>query len=130
MMDEALDGARSGEVVVRLKQGDPFVYGRGGEEVLFFRENGFEPTVIPGVSSALAGPSMVGIPVTQRGVAESLVLCTGVGRQGKAVQLPGYIKSRTLLVLMESHGYSRLCRSSPNPTLPDGMDPFIRNIYR
>lgn len=100
MMELALEGARAGERVVRLKQGDPFVYGRGGEEVLYFRENGFEATIIPGVSSALAGPLMVGIPVTQRGVAESLVLCTGVGRKGKSVQLPGYIKSRTLVVLM------------------------------
>lgn len=100
LMIQALEGARRGETVVRLKQGDPFVYGRGGEEVLYFRENGFESTVIPGVTSAIAGPEMVGIPVTQRGVAEGLVLCTGVGRAGKAVALPGYIKPRTLLVLM------------------------------
>ncbi|WVQ95877.1 uroporphyrinogen-III C-methyltransferase [Kwoniella sp. CBS 9459] len=100
MMELALAGAQAGEVVVRLKQGDPFVYGRGGEEVLYFREHGFESIVIPGISSALAAPLMMGIPVTQRGVAESLVMCTGVGRQGKAVQLPGYIKSRTLVMLM------------------------------
>ncbi|WVQ84840.1 uroporphyrinogen-III C-methyltransferase [Cryptococcus sp. DSM 104549] len=100
MMALALEGARRGEVVVRLKQGDPFVYGRGGEEVLFFREHGFESTVIPGISSALAAPLMMGIPVTQRGVAEGLVLCTGVGRQGKRVTLPGYVKSRTLVMLM------------------------------
>nr|XP_031858315.1 uroporphyrinogen-III C-methyltransferase [Kwoniella shandongensis]KAA5525387.1 uroporphyrinogen-III C-methyltransferase [Kwoniella shandongensis] len=100
MMELALEGAKKGEVVVRLKQGDPFVYGRGGEEVLYFREHGFESVVIPGISSALAAPLMMNIPVTQRGVAESLVMCTGVGRQGKAVQLPGYVKSRTLLMLM------------------------------
>ncbi|WRT69875.1 uroporphyrinogen-III C-methyltransferase [Kwoniella shivajii] len=100
MMELALAGAQSGEVVVRLKQGDPFVYGRGGEEVLYFREHGFESMVIPGISSALAAPLMMGIPVTQRGVAESLVMCTGVGRQGKSVKLPGYIKSRTLVMLM------------------------------
>lgn len=100
MMDLALEGALRGEIVVRLKQGDPFVYGRGGEEILFFRKHGFEPVVVPGVSSALAGPLMMNIPVTQRGVAESMVLCTGVGRKGKAVQLPGYVRSRTLCVLM------------------------------
>ncbi|KIR39084.1 uroporphyrinogen-III C-methyltransferase [Cryptococcus deuterogattii 99/473] len=100
MMELALEGAQRGETVVRLKQGDPFVYGRGGEEVLYFRQHGFESTVIPGISSALAAPLMMGIPVTQRGVAESLVLCTGVGRQGKAVQLPGYVRSRTLVMLM------------------------------
>jgi len=105
MMELALVGAERGERVVRLKQGDPFVYGRGGEEVLFFREHGFESTVIPGVSSALAGPLMFNIPVTQRGVAESMVLCTGVGRKGKAVTLPGFERSRTLCLLM---GVARL----------------------
>jgi uroporphyrin-III C-methyltransferase len=86
--------------VIRLKQGDPFIYGRGGEEVLFFRQHGFESVVVPGISSSIAGPLMMGIPVTQRGVAESMVLCTGVGRKGKAVQLPGYVRGRTLIVLM------------------------------
>ncbi|WOO85433.1 putative uroporphyrinogen-III C-methyltransferase [Vanrija pseudolonga] len=100
LMDLALQGARAGETVVRLKQGDPFVYGRGGEEVLFFREHGYEAVVVPGVSSALAGPLMHGIPVTQRGVADSLVMCTGVGRAGSSVELPGYVKSRTLCILM------------------------------
>ena len=100
LMIQALEAARSGEVVVRLKQGDPFVYGRGGEEVLYFREHGIEATVVPGVTSVVAGPEMVGIPVTQRGVAEGMVLCTGVGRAGKSVSLPGYVKPRTLVVLM------------------------------
>lgn len=51
-----LEGLNEGKVVVRLKIGDPFVFGRGGEEVLWFRERGFEPIVIPGISSALAAP--------------------------------------------------------------------------
>ncbi|KAL7423532.1 uroporphyrin-III C-methyltransferase [Cryptotrichosporon argae] len=100
MMDLALAAAADGHVVVRLKQGDPFVYGRGGEEVLFFRRHGYECALVPGVSSALAGPLMAGIPVTQRGVAESLVICTGVGRGGKKVQLPGYVRSRSVAILM------------------------------
>ncbi|KAN0061468.1 uroporphyrin-III C-methyltransferase [Thecaphora frezii] len=94
-----------GKTVVRLKQGDPFVYGRGGEEVLAFRRAGIECTVVPGISSALAAPLMLGIPVTQRGAADSLVLCTGVGRGGKRVRLPGYERGRTLVVLM---GVARL----------------------
>jgi uroporphyrin-III C-methyltransferase len=100
LMVAALAAARRGETVVRLKQGDPFVYGRGGEEVLYFREGGFESTVIPGVTSAIAGPEMMGIPVTQRGVSEGMILCTGVGRAGKSVNLPGYVKPRTAVVLM------------------------------
>lgn len=94
-----------GKNVVRLKQGDPFVYGRGGEEVLAFRRAGIECTVVPGISSALAAPLMLGVPVTQRGAADSLVLCTGVGRGGKQVDLPGYQRGRSLIVLM---GVARL----------------------
>lgn len=83
-----------------MKQGDPTVFARLGEEILYFRLHGFEPTVIPGVSSALAAPTFAGIPLTQRGVAESFVVCTGVGRKGKEVNLPGYERSRTLVILM------------------------------
>lgn len=117
MMELALQGARNGETVVRLKQGDPFVYGRGGEEVLYFREHGFEATVVPGVSSAMAGPLMMGIPVTQRGVADTFVMCTGAGRGGAAVQLPGYQKSKTLAILM---GVARIDAVLAALTGPDG----------
>ncbi|CAO1623749.1 unnamed protein product [Parajaminaea phylloscopi] len=96
---------KEGKNVVRLKQGDPFVYGRGGEEVLAFRKAGIDCTVVPGISSALAAPLMLGVPVTQRGAADSLVLCTGVGRGGKQVKLPGYQRSRSLVLLM---GVARL----------------------
>ncbi|PWN52984.1 hypothetical protein IE53DRAFT_384545 [Violaceomyces palustris] len=106
LIAKALKAAlEEGKNVVRLKQGDPFVYGRGGEEVLAFRRAGIECTVVPGISSAIAAPLMLGIPVTQRGSADSLILCTGVGRGGKKVKLPGYERSRTLLVLM---GVARL----------------------
>ncbi|KAK0481353.1 uroporphyrin-III C-methyltransferase [Armillaria novae-zelandiae] len=105
MMEAAVEAARKGLTVVRLKQGDPVVYGRAGEEVLYFRSHGFEPVVVPGVSSALAGPTFAGIPVTQRGAAESFIVCTGVGRKGKQVRLPGYERGRTLIILM---GVARL----------------------
>jgi len=81
------------------------VYGRAGEEILFFRKRGFETVVIPGVSSVFGGPSFAGIPVTQRGVSESVVVCTGVGRQGKDVSIPGYRRERTTVILM---GVARL----------------------
>ncbi|CAL1694694.1 unnamed protein product [Somion occarium] len=105
LMEAAVEAANRGLTVVRLKQGDPTVYGRAGEEVLYFRAHGYEPIVVPGVTSALAGPTFAGIPVTQRGAAESFIVCTGVGRQGKEVKLPGYQRSRTLVMLM---GVARL----------------------
>lgn len=105
MMEAAVEAAKRGLTVVRLKQGDPTVYGRAGEEVLYFRSHGYESVLIPGVSSALAGPVFAGIPVTQRGAAESFIVCTGVGRQGKEVKLPGYDRVRTLVILM---GVARL----------------------
>jgi uroporphyrin-III C-methyltransferase len=102
----ALKAAREeGKTVVRLKQGDPFVYGRGGEEVLAFRAAGIECTVVPGISSSLAAPLLLGLPVTQRGAADSLTLCTGVGRGGKLVKLPGYERARSTVILM---GVARL----------------------
>jgi uroporphyrin-III C-methyltransferase len=71
-----------------------------GEETLYFRERGFDSVVVPGVSSAIAGPTCAGISVTQRGAAESFIVCTGVGRQGHDVVLPGYERARTLVILM------------------------------
>ena len=61
---------------IKLKQGDPSIYARSSEEVLFFRARGFEPLLVPGISSALAGPTFGGIPLTHRGLAESVVVCT------------------------------------------------------
>lgn len=101
----AVEGAREGKTVLRMKQGDPFLFGRGGEEILHFRKAGFESVIIPGLSSSIAGPGIAGIPVTQRGVAESVVVCTGVGRGGKKVVVDGYNRSKTLVVLM---GVARL----------------------
>jgi uroporphyrin-III C-methyltransferase len=71
-----VDRARSGHVVVRLKGGDPFVFGRGGEEALACARAGVRWEVIPGVSSAISVPANAAIPVTHRGIARSFAVVT------------------------------------------------------
>lgn len=75
--------AREGKTVVRLKGGDPLVFGRGGEEALACEEAGIEFELIPGISSALGAASYAGIPLTHRGVSSSVAFITArEGRQG------------------------------------------------
>jgi len=75
--DVLVDRANKGLTVVRLKGGDPFVYGRGGEEVNACLSAGVSVEVIPGITSAIAVPGLAGIPVTQRGVAATVVITSG-----------------------------------------------------
>ena len=78
LVDTARDLARKGGgTLVRLKGGDPFVFGRGGEEALALREAKVRFVVIPGVTSGIAGPAYAGIPVTHRGLATSVTFVTG-----------------------------------------------------
>jgi len=94
------EGLSLGKHVIRLKIGDPFVFGRGGEEVLRFRSIGYEPVVIPGVSATFAAPLLGGIPVTHRGVSNQVVMCTGYGRNGTNPDLIKYQKEQTVVFLM------------------------------
>ncbi len=72
-----IDRAREGKLVVRLKGGDPFLFGRGGEEALRLHAAGIPFDIVPGVSSALAAPAYAGIPLTHRGLSSSVRLVTG-----------------------------------------------------
>jgi uroporphyrin-III C-methyltransferase len=74
--------ARRGERVVRLKGGDPFVFGRGGEEVEALREAGLEVAVVSGLTAGLAGPAALGIPVTDRRCGPGVALVTAHEREG------------------------------------------------
>ena len=106
-----LEGVEAGKTVLRLKQGDPYLYGRGGEEVIYFRSKGYEPVVLPGITSALSAPLFAGIPVTQRSVADQVLICTGTGRAGKAPPPPEYVKTRTVVFLMALHRLASLVES-------------------
>ncbi len=75
--DALIHHARRGKRVVRLKGGDPFVFGRGGEEALALVEAGIAFQVVPGVSSAFAVPAAAGIPVTHRGLARTVTIASG-----------------------------------------------------
>src|SRR5674476_882200 len=74
--------AREGRVVIRLKGGDPFVFGRGQEEVIACQEAGVPVEVIPGVSSAIAAPELAGIPLTHRGVSQGFTVVSGHASPG------------------------------------------------
>jgi uroporphyrin-III C-methyltransferase len=98
--------------VVRLKGGDPLVFGRGGEEILALARAGVAYEIVPGVSAALAAPAAAGIPLTQRGLAHAFMVATGTGANGcelsesdlRAMATPG----TTLVLLMAVHRLEEL----------------------
>jgi uroporphyrin-III C-methyltransferase len=117
-----VDGAREGRMVVRLKGGDPFVFGRGSEELAACRESGISCEVVPGVSSAIAAPAAAGIPVTARGVAHSFAVITGhrAGADGgDATDVRAFASVDTLVLLM---GRERLAAIAEQLILA-GRDP-------
>lgn len=110
LLEKGLDSLRRGRKVVRLKQGDPYIFGRGGEEYIFFTQQGYEPTVVPGLSSALASTVVSRVPATQRDIADQILVCTGTGRKGALPQIPEYVGSRTTVFLMALHRAEVLVR--------------------
>lgn len=77
IIQEMIGWAKKGRSVVRLKGGDPFVFGRGGEEAIALAEAGIPLEVVPGISSAIAAPASAGIPVTHRGVSTAFAVFAG-----------------------------------------------------
>jgi uroporphyrin-III C-methyltransferase len=96
-----IDQGHKNEVVVRLKGGDPFVFGRGGEEMLALLDEGINVEFIPGVTSAVGVPTSAGLPVTHRGVATSLTIVTGHEDPTKNnKQVKWDFKADTIIILM------------------------------
>ncbi|KAL4953239.1 tetrapyrrole methylase [Aspergillus filifer] len=118
-----LAALKKGLRVLRLKQGDPYLYGRGGEELEFFRAEGFTPVVLPGITSALSAPLFAEIPATHRGVSDQVLICTGTGRKGAAPEPPTYVPTQTVVFLMALHRLSALIESLTTAPTEEGARP-------
>jgi uroporphyrin-III C-methyltransferase len=102
--------ARAGQTVVRLKGGDPFVFGRGGEECLALTRAGIPFEVVPGVSSAVAAPAYAGIPLTFRNLAQSFTVVTGhtCGNDPACIEWERLPLNGTLVILMGVQNLPRI----------------------
>jgi len=118
-----IEHARAGRTVVRLKGGDPFMFGRGGEELEAVREAGIEVEVVPGISSALAVPASVGIPLTHRRYTSQVTVVTGhedPAKDDTAINWAGLAPgSGTIVVLMGVRNLSRIAEA----LISNGRDP-------
>jgi len=98
--------------VLRLKGGDPFVFGRGGEEAAFVESQGIETEFIPGVSSALSVPTNQGIPLSKRNISESFWVITGTTSKGEISKdiILGSKSNATLVILMGLRNFSLIMK--------------------
>ncbi len=118
LLEKALEGKR----VVRLKGGDPFLFGRGGEELELLQAHGVPYQVVPGVTSALSAPAYAGIPVTHRDYCSSVHIITGHARAGARLHIDFDALCRTggtLVFLMGVTALPQICQG----LLGAGMDP-------
>ena len=98
-------------IVVRLKGGDPFVFGRGGEEALYLYNKGVKFEIIPGITSSISAPAYAGIPVTHRGISASFRVVTGhESPNKKESQIPwnNFKTDDTIVFLMGLHNLSKI----------------------
>ncbi len=127
--DLLIESARAGKRVVRLKGGDPLVFGRGGEEALALSEAEVAFEIVPGISSALAVPAYAGIPVTHRGLASSMAIVPGhedPGKEATSVDWQALATAvDTLVILMGVERLdsivAELVRHGRDPSTPAAM---------
>jgi uroporphyrin-III C-methyltransferase/precorrin-2 dehydrogenase/sirohydrochlorin ferrochelatase len=98
--------ARRGRRVVRLKGGDPFVFGRGGEEALALQRAGVPYDIVPGVTSAVAAPAAAGIPVTHRGLASGFVVVSGHDEEAFVAAIDPLAPNALTVIVMMGLGRS------------------------
>lgn len=91
--------ARNGETVIRLKGGDPFLFGRGGEEMLALRKANISYEVISGITSGIAVPANLGIPVTHRNLTHGVTFVTGHRQDGEVLNWEALVATKTTLVI-------------------------------
>jgi uroporphyrinogen III methyltransferase/synthase len=112
--------ASEGKVVARLKGGDPYLFGRGGEEAEFLAERGVDFEIIPGVSSALASPAYAGIPVTHRNFTSSCTIITGHRKDDKKIDWSLLAKMRgTIVILMGTERISEITKRLMEEGMPE-----------
>ena len=109
--DQLLAHARRGKLVIRLKCGDPLVFGRGAEEWLFLALHGIEVEVVPGLSSALALPNVAGIPLTLRAVSRAFAVITGHCEKDAPTDWQRYARIDTLVILMGVRGRATIAQA-------------------
>lgn len=125
--------------VVRLKGGDPFVFGRGYEEAEYARQHGLEVELVPGISSSYAVPALAGVPLTSRGVAESFWVVTGTTKEGELSQdlKLAAQSTATVVILMGIHQLPKIAElfaqvgkaDIPVAIIQNGTTPDERSVF-
>ena len=123
------ESAKCGYTVVRLKSGDPMIFGRGGEELAFLAEHGIFAEVVPGISSAISFSSLTGIPLTYRGIASSFAVIAGHRQSLAAIDWGAHLAVDTLVVLMGVENRVRIAQSLiSSGRNPDQLVAFVERL--